>query len=65
MNEVFRPSENMRINTRNSYLKLNHPFRKTSTGQMGLSYIGSAIWNRIPLIFKKTRNLNTFKLLSE
>ena len=29
INEVFRPNENMRINTRNSFLKLNHPFRKT------------------------------------
>ena len=61
MNEVFRPAENMRINTRNSFLKLNHPFRKTSTGQKGLSYIGPAIWNRIPEIIEKTRNLNTFK----
>ena len=61
MNEVFRPAENMRINTRNSFLKLNHPFWKTSTGQKGLSYIGPAIWNRIPEIIKKTRNLNTFK----
>ena len=61
MNKVFRPALNMRINTRNSFLKLNHPFRKTSTGQKGLSYIGPAIWNRIPEIIKKTRNLNTFK----
>ena len=61
MNKVFRPAENMRINRRNSFLKLNHPFRKTSTGQKGLSYIGPAIWNKIPEIFKKTRNLNTFK----
>ena len=61
MNEVFRPAENMRINTKNSFLKLNHPFRNTSTGQKGLSYIGPAIWNRIPEIIKKTRNLNTFK----
>ena len=60
-NEVFRPAENMKINTRNSFLKLNHPFQKTSTRQKGLSYIGSAIWNRIPEIIKKTRNLNTFK----
>ena len=28
MNEVSRPAENMRINTRNSFLKLNHPFQK-------------------------------------
>ena len=51
----------MRINTRNGFLKLNHPFRKTSTEQKGLSYIGPAIWNKIPEIIKKTRNLNTFK----
>ena len=43
MNKVFRPAENMRINTRNTFLKLNHPFRKTSTGQKCLSYIGPAI----------------------
>ena len=61
MHEVFRSAENMRINMRNSFLKLNHPFRKTSTGQKGLSYIGPTIWNRIPEIFKKTKNLNTFK----
>ena len=51
----------MRINTRNSFLKLNYPYRKTSTGQKGLSYIGPAIWNRIPEIIMKTTNLNTFK----
>ena len=51
MNDVFRPAENIRINTRNSYLKLSHPLRKTSTGQNSLSYIGPAIW----------KNLNTFK----
>ena len=61
MNEVFRPAENRRINTRNSFLKLNHAFRKPSTEQKSLSYIGPAIWNRIPEFMKKTRNLNTFK----
>ena len=61
MNEVFRPAENIRINTRNSYLKLSHPFRKNSTGQNSLSYSEPAIWNRIPEIFKKTKHLNTFK----
>ena len=35
MNEVFRPAENMGINTRNNFLQLNHPFRKTNTGQKG------------------------------
>ena len=61
MNEVFRPTGNMRTNTRISVLKLNHPFQKTSTGQKGFYYIRIAIWNKIPEIFKKTRNLNTFK----
>ena len=51
----------LRINRRSSFLKLNHPFRKAGTGQKGLFYIGPAIWIRIPEIFKKTRNLNTFK----
>ena len=60
-NEVFRLAENIRINTRNSFIKLNHLFQKNSAGQKGLSYIGPAIWNWIPDIFKKTRNLNTFK----
>ena len=55
MNEVFRPAENIRINTRNSCLKLSHPFRKTSTRQNGLSYTGPAIWNRIPEILKKIK----------
>ena len=61
MNEVFRPAENIRINTSNSFLKLNRLFQKTSTGQKGLSYIRPAIWKRIPEILKKTKNLNTFK----
>ena len=55
MNKVFRPTENIRINTRNSYLKLSHPFRKASTGQNGLSCTGPAIWNKIPEILKKTK----------
>ena len=48
------------ITTRNSYLKLGDPFRKTSTGQSSLSYIGPAFWDRIPEILKKTKNFNTF-----
>ena len=58
---IFKRAENIRINTRNSYLKLSYPFRKTSTGQNGLSYIEPAIWNRIPEISKKIKNLNSFK----
>ena len=58
MNEIFRPVENISINTRNSYL--NHPFRKTSTRQKGLPYVGPAIWNKVPEILNKTKNLNTY-----
>ena len=61
MNEVSRLAENIRISMRNSYIKLRHPFRKTSTGQNGLSYIGLAISSTIPEILQKTKNLNTFK----
>ena len=46
---------------RNSYLQLNHPFQKISNRQNPLTFTGPAIWNRIPEILKKTKNLNTFK----
>ena len=62
MNDVFKPVENMRINTGNSFLNLNHPLQKASNRQKGLSYIGPAIWNRIRESFKKTKNLNTFNI---
>ena len=60
LGEVFKPAENIRITTRNSYLKLSDPFPKNSTRQNSLSYFGPAIWNRIPENLKKTKNLNTF-----
>ena len=56
--EVFRQAENTRTTTRNSYPKLSDPLQKTSTGQNSLSYIGPAIWKKIPEILK-TKNLNT------
>ena len=37
MNEVFRQAETIRINMRNSYLKLNHPFRKTKKASITLN----------------------------
>ena len=65
MDEVFRLVENIRINTRNSYLKLSHPFffkKKNSTVQNDFLYInGPAIWNWISEILEKTKNLNSFK----
>ena len=39
MNEVFRLVENIRINTRNSYLKLSHPFQKKTVLDKTTFYI--------------------------
>ena len=41
------------INTRNSFAKLEHPFRKTNTGQKTLSHIGPSLWNNLPETIKK------------
>ena len=46
---------------RNSYQKLQQPFRKTNTGQNALSFIGPALWNKVPEEIKRTTNLNAFK----
>ena len=46
---------------RNSYQKLQQPFRKTSTCKNALSFIGPALWNKVPKEIKSTTNLNAFK----
>ena len=46
---------------RNSYQKLQQPFRKTNTGQNALSFICTALWNKVPEEIKKITNLNVFK----
>ena len=46
---------------RNSYQKLQQPFRKTNIGQNALSFIGPALWNNAPEEIKRTTNLNAFK----
>ena len=43
MNEVLKPARNMSKNTRNIYLKSNHLFQKSSTGQNSLFYIDPAV----------------------
>ena len=45
LNEVFEGACPNNLRTRNSYLKLICPFRKTNMGQNTLSFIGPAIWN--------------------
>ena len=61
LNEIFEFTPHCRIDTRNSFAKLKHPFLKTNTGQKTLSYIGPCLWNNLPKIIKKMNNLNTFK----
>ena len=61
MSDIYIPSTNQGISTRNSYLKLIQPFRKTTQGQNCLSYISPAVWNKLPKAIKSAKNINTFK----
>ena len=61
MNEVFIKAPESSSSLRNSYQKLQQPFRKTNTGQNALSFVGLALWNKVPEKIKRTMNLNTFK----
>ena len=61
LNEIFEFTPNCRIDTRNSFAKLKHPFRKTNRGQKTLSYIDPSLWNNPPGTIKKANHLNTFK----
>ena len=40
LNEVFQWTTESNRTLRNDYRKLKHPFRKTSTGQNSLSFLG-------------------------
>ena len=46
---------------RNSYYKLQQPFRKTNSGQNALSFIGPALLYKVTEEIKRTVNLNAFK----
>ena len=60
-NEVFvkRPKSGFII--KNSYNKLKQLFPKTSIGSSTLSFIGPALWNKIPDTTKRTTSFNAFK----
>ena len=60
MSEMFSPVGQGRI-TRRSKNKLNLSFRKTNTGQNGLSYTGPKIWNNLKSVLKSSNNVNSFK----
>ena len=61
LNEIFEFAPYCRIDRRNSFANLKHPFHKTNTGQKTLLYNGPSLWNNLPETIKNTNNLNTFK----
>ena len=46
LNKVLMKARESSSSLRNSYQKLQQPFRKTSTGQNTLSLIGPVLWNK-------------------
>ena len=61
LNEIFEFATHCRINTRNNFSKLKHPFRKTNMGQKTIFFIDPSIWNSWPDSIKKANSLNAFK----
>ena len=53
LNEVFELACPNNFKTRNSYLILICPFRKTNILQNALSFIGLSIWNKTAEVLKK------------
>ena len=48
LNEVFQWAAESSRTLRNNYLKLKHPFRKTTAGQNSLSFISPSKWSKLP-----------------
>ena len=46
MNDIFEDVGIISYNTRNSFLRLKQPFRKTNQGQNCLSFFGPSVWNK-------------------
>ena len=61
LNEVFQWAAESNITLRNDYLKLKHPFRKTTAGQNSLSFLGPSKWNQLPESTKSVITLILFK----
>ena len=60
MSDVYNKMEYLH-DTRKGYLRLEKPFRYTSSGQKGLSYIGPKLWNDLSFNLKACNGSNTFK----
>ena len=61
LNEIYFPADQEGVKTRFSYQKLKIPKRKTSMGLKSISYIGPALWNKLPSFLKYAQSLNNFK----
>ena len=61
LNEIFELPCPSNLRTKNRYLKLICPFRKSNMGQNALSFIDPSIWDKTPEVLKKTNSINTFK----
>ena len=61
MAEIYIPVTNNGIATRNRFLKLKQPSRRTRQGQNCLSFVGPSIWNKLPEKIKESKSLNNFK----
>ena len=51
------------LSLRNSYQNLQQPIRKTNTGQNALSFIGPALWNKVPKEIKRVTTISMIMLL--
>ena len=58
---LFSPFDHATRKTRSSVLRLLQPKKKTNEGLSSLSYVGPSYWNKLPMNFKTTISLNSFK----
>ena len=61
LGDIFHPTEQNRINTRTSTLKLSQPLRKTNYGKNCISFMAPKTWNGLPSNIKTLENTNLFK----
>ena len=57
LNEVFMKAPESSSSLRNSYQKLQQPFRKTNTSQNALLFTGPALWSKGPEEIKRATNI--------
>ena len=59
LKEIFQFAPHCRIDSRNKFAKLKIPFGKTNMGQKAILFIGLSLWNSLPELIIKTKNLKT------